>query len=121
MHNCYPNRPGHRGVDTSVAASDDLAPSLGKLQRIVLGAIDNAGSRGATGDEIAARLGWVVYQVRPRTAELRSLGKIVDSGQRRKGASGRWTIVWASPSDGPIMRRYISAVMPKSPLGDGAA
>ncbi len=31
--NVYPNAPGHRNVDTSVAAAEAVAPKLGRLQR----------------------------------------------------------------------------------------
>ena len=30
----YPDAPGHRNVETSIAAADDLAPKLGRLQRM---------------------------------------------------------------------------------------
>lgn len=42
----YPDAPGHRNVDTSVAAADDLAPKLARLQRMALAMIRGAGSDG---------------------------------------------------------------------------
>ena len=89
-----PTKPGHRGVDTSIAAAETLAPRLPSIQRQVIAVIKAAGATGATGDEVAAVLGWERFAVRPRTAELRKAGAICDSGQRRANASGRTAIVW---------------------------
>ena len=94
----YPHTAGHRGNrDTSIMASKDLQPHLGRLQATVFNVVAGAGHDGATCDNIADALGWIVFRVRPRTAELRALGKIVDSGKRRKGGSGRLAIVWCLP------------------------
>ena len=94
----YPFAPGHSSVDTSIAAADDLAPLLPALQRTVLHVIAVAGATGATGDEIAATLGWERWVVRPRTSELRNRGVLIDSGRRRiNAASGRNAIVWTLP------------------------
>src|SRR3546814_16920543 len=38
----YPDSPGHRNVETSIAAADSLAPKLGRLQRMAEGAIRDA-------------------------------------------------------------------------------
>lgn len=98
MDNFYPSTAGHRGNrDTSIMASKDLQPHLGRLQTAVFNVVADAGPNGATCDDIGSALGWIVFRVRPRTAELRALGKIVDSGKRRKGGSGRLAIVWCLP------------------------
>src|SRR3546814_1329271 len=44
----YPDAPGHRNVETSIAAADALAPKLGRLQRMAEGAIRDAGAHGLT-------------------------------------------------------------------------
>lgn len=90
----YPDAPGHRQVDTSIAGADALAPKLGRLQRTVLGPIREAGQTGLTGDEVALRLGVERWTIRPRTSELRRKGLIRDSGQRRPNCSGKAAIVW---------------------------
>lgn len=90
----YPHVAGHRGLGGSIEAAEVITPNLPHLQGAVLGALEQAGERGATGDEIAAALGWDKYRVRPRTAELRKLGRIMDSGLRRRSDAGIASIVW---------------------------
>ena len=90
----YPDAPGHRNVDTSIAAANALAPSLGRLQRMALEAIRNADAHGLTADELAERLDVSRWTIQPRTSELRRKGLIRDSGQRRPNATGKAAIVW---------------------------
>ncbi len=90
----YPDAPGHRNVDTSIAAADALAPKLGRLQRMAETAIRNAGLFGLTADELAARLEMDRYSIQPRTSELKRKGLIRDSGVRRPNATGKQAIVW---------------------------
>ena len=98
----YPDAPGHRGVDTSMAAADDLARKLGRLQRMAEAAIRDAGDSGLTADEVAARLKMDRWSVQPRTSELRRKGIIRDSGQRRRNITGKAAIVWiATPAGQP--------------------
>ena len=98
MDNLYPHTAGHRGNrDTSIMASKAMQPHLGRLQAAAFNVVADAGPDGATCDNIGSALGWIVFRVRPRTAELRALGKIVDSGKRRKGGSGRLAIAWCLP------------------------
>lgn len=96
----YPDSPGHREVDTSISAAEALAPKLGRLQRMALQAIHDAGPYGRTADELAAVLKLDRWTVQPRTSELRRKGLIHDSGQRRQNATGKRAIVWrATGSD----------------------
>lgn len=90
----YPDTPGHRGVDTSVAAAEDIGPNLGRLQKSVHAEIKAAGPAGLTTNEIAARLDIDRSSVQPRTSELKVRGMIADSGMRRLNASGKRAIVW---------------------------
>ena len=90
----YPDAPGHRHVDTSVAAADAIAPKLGRLQRMAETTIRNAGLSGLTADELASRLGMDRWSIQPRTTELKRKGLIRDSGQRRQNATGKQAIVW---------------------------
>lgn len=97
----YPETPGHRGVETSIEAGESIAPIVGTIRNQVLAVIGDARSKGATGDDIADALDLLVFQVRARTSELRADKRIVDSGQRRLGASGRRAIVWVLPEYAP--------------------
>jgi hypothetical protein len=90
----YPDSPGHRNVDTSIAAADALAPKLGRLQRMAENAIRDAGLCGLTADELAARLDMDRWSIQPRTSELKRKGHIRDSGQRRPNRTGKQAIVW---------------------------
>lgn len=92
----YPETPGHRGVETSIAASEALAPKLGRLQWMALTALKQAGWLGHTADELAERLGLDRYSIQPRTSELKRKGLIRDSGQRRRNGSGKLAIVWVA-------------------------
>ena len=90
----YPNAPGHRNVETSVAAALALSPKLGRLQRMAHETIREAGSAGLTADELAERLGIDRWSIQPRTSELRRMGLIRDSGRRRPNSTGKMAIVW---------------------------
>ena len=90
----YPDVPGHRNVDTSVAAAAALAPKLGRLQRMAQDEICDAGWLGLTADELAARLDMDRWSIQPRTTELKRKGLIRDSGQRRPNRTGKQAIVW---------------------------
>jgi hypothetical protein len=80
----------HRGVGTSIAAAAAFAPKLPTHQAAIEGAVGRAGPHGAISDEVAEELGegWNVHKVRFRMSELRNLGKVVDSGKRRKSKCG---------------------------------
>lgn len=99
----YPHAAGHRGIGGSVEAAEVMTPKLPGLQALVSEVIAGAGPLGATGDEIAAKLGWDKFRVRPRTAELRKLGRIMDSRKRRRSEAGIASIVWVLPQfAGPL-------------------
>lgn len=101
MHNqpsrdlfAYPDCPGSRGVDTSISAAGAIGPKVGHLQSIVLQAVRSGGSCGRTTNEIADQFRIDRGSVQPRTSELKLLGLIADSGQRRPNANGKKAIVW---------------------------
>lgn len=78
----YPFAPGHRGVDTSIAMADLIAPTLRQKQRMALTHIENA-PNGLNSWELAKAMGCRVNQIQPRTSELSRMGLIRDSGKRR--------------------------------------
>ncbi len=95
----YPHAPGHRGVDTSIAAAEAFAPKQKNHQFVVCAAVERAGAHGATSDEVADELGkgWDVHMVRSRMAELQNLKKVVDSGRRRESRCGILVKVFVLP------------------------
>lgn len=87
----YPQAPGFKRTDTSRQAAEDMKPNAATLRSKVLRALGNCP---LTADECAAVLRQPVLSIRPRLSELRELGRIEDSGKRRRNASGKNAIVW---------------------------
>ena len=109
----YPDAPGHRNVETSIAAADALAPKLGRLQRMAEDAIRDAGAHGLTADELAARLDMDRWSIQPRTSELQRKGLIRDSGQRQAECHRQ--------AGHCLDCRMIAAAMPKPHIAPGMA
>ena len=64
----YPDAPGHRNLETSVAAADALAPCLGRLQHMARKAIIHAGANGLTADAVS----YTQLDVYKRQASIRA-------------------------------------------------
>ena len=76
------------GPDTSHAAGDRVDTT--NLEALVYDTIAAFGKDGATSDEVRAELHWLPYSsVTARFSALKRKGYIEDTGERRKGASGR--------------------------------
>lgn len=84
---------GHRRIDTSEDAADDAAGGAPFYRLMVLQ--DLSMNDPSTADEVAARLNQSPLTIRPRVSELRTAGKIRDTGTRRRNASGKSAAVWA--------------------------
>lgn len=93
----FPFAPGYKGGSTSLAGAEAIAPSVPNHHALILKALEGFGANGAIGDTVADHLGWEKWRVRPRLAELRAMGKVVDSGMRRRSESGISVIVWVLP------------------------
>lgn len=94
----YPETPGYKGpAETGKEAAEAIAPMTGRYRLLALAAVAHAGSRGLTADELADALDVSRWTIQPRTSELRALGKIADSGQRRRNTTGKNAIVWTLP------------------------
>ncbi len=92
-----PERPPahHRApAGTSEVSARRIAPLVRQQRADVLAAIVRAGARGATDAEIETSTGLRAQSVSPRRGELRTLGLIVDSGERRATPRGRPAAVW---------------------------
>ncbi|WP_294390347.1 hypothetical protein [uncultured Sphingomonas sp.] len=90
----YPAAPGAQDRDTSRAAADAIAPKAQILRHMALDVLER--SNGLTADQVAARLGMSILSIRPRITELSRMGKVRDTGERRRNASGKNAIVWAA-------------------------
>jgi len=91
----YGGRPPYvRGSDTSEAAADSIETSSSTLRFKVLAFIKEAGTRGATDDEVEAALDMRHQTASARRRELVLSGHIRDSGNRRPTRSGRGATVW---------------------------
>jgi predicted Rossmann fold nucleotide-binding protein DprA/Smf involved in DNA uptake len=68
-----------------------VAHEAGNLRDRVLQALRQ---RPSTADELAGVLGETPFSIRPRVTELAKLGKILETDNRRRNASGRLATVW---------------------------
>ena len=87
----YPARPGWKARDTAKAAAEAIAPRAKSLRARVYDEIKRSPG---TPEEIAARLGAPVMNVRPRCSELAARNLIEDSDQRGAAMGGRRSIRW---------------------------
>lgn len=88
----YPLQPGFKDTDTSKAAAQAMKPTAATLRSQCLRCLAFGDY---TADEVALDfLRESVLSIRPRFSELKRLGKIEDTGQRRRNASGKSAIVW---------------------------
>jgi len=88
--------PFVKGSDTSEDAAKSMGASAGVLRAEVLRFLEDAGSDGATDEEIQIALSMNPSTERPRRGELVELGAVKDSGTRRPTTSGRQAGVWVA-------------------------
>jgi hypothetical protein len=84
--------PPHADADTSREAARAIEPEANRIRDEVAALIREAG--GLTIDELAVRRGTTPNAMSPRVRELVILGRIEDSGGRRRTRTGRRAIVW---------------------------
>ena len=90
--NRYPHTAGHRGVDTSIASAEAITPKVKCYREVVFESLADDGP--ATSWELAERLDIEFPVIQPRTSELKKLGRIEDSGERKPTRFGKKSIVW---------------------------
>ncbi len=84
----YPETPGSKGTDgTSQEAAAFIAPHVTGMRRKVLEAYADAGE--ATALEMVERTGMGRWSLQPRVSELRRMGMLESTGQRRRNPSGQ--------------------------------
>lgn len=89
----YPERPGFKERTTSRDAADKVASGT-EAARIQIHAIIALAPDGLTADQAAKIMNRPPLYVRPRVAELRKLGMLEMTGERRKNDSGLSANVW---------------------------
>lgn len=104
MNNHYPHIPGYRAgsPETSCLAAESVKDCARSIEAKALAVVSASGERGMTSDEIADALDMPNhYAARPRVSGLKGRKEIVDSGRRRRNASGRSAAVWVLPEFAP--------------------
>lgn len=97
----YPNSAGFTEPTTSRAAAEAINATLTERQMEVMDAMREAGERGLTADEAAAKIGRNVLAVRPRLTELGKHKRLIEkTGERRQNASGLLASVWRLRKEG---------------------
>ena len=91
----YPNYPGVKITGASQDAANGIAEHAETLRDRVDRLFDRCDPNGGlTADECAELLCSEIWSVRPRLSELRRMGRIVETDQRRKNKSGMTATVW---------------------------
>lgn len=85
---------GYSNETTSKAAAESLAEHADTQREKVLSAIEGAGKKGMTDDEVEQALGMRHQTASARRRGLVIDGLVVDSGRTRKTRSGRAATVW---------------------------
>lgn len=88
----YPDGPGSKGSDgTSQAAANAIVPNVAGLRFTALRALEYLGS--ATALECVAFTGVAREALQPRISELRKLGLVEPTGERKQNPSLKWAAV----------------------------
>lgn len=84
--------PGFKVSGPSQDAAANIAEHAQTLRDRVDALFDGGQER--TADECAERLGQDILSVRPRLSELKRLGRIAETDERRQNKSGMTATVW---------------------------
>lgn len=99
MSKVYPDVPGSKGGDsTSQEAADKITVSAPRLRRIAMQALHHLGA--ATVLEAVAFCGAAPEALQPRFSELRAMGLVEPTGERRRNPSGKWAAVLRLSDEG---------------------
>lgn len=96
----YPNTPGFaKGSDTSREAAEQLTDKP-KIWWSILNSIKSANSHGLTVDEVKPMIQWLMQRdfdrstVAARFTEMKELGYLEETDERRPTPRGRSATVW---------------------------
>ncbi len=88
MTDRYPRHPGSKGMDgTSQDAADAITPTVAHLRHLALITLARLGT--ATVLEAVAAAGVARESLQPRFSELRRMGLVRATGERRRNPSGK--------------------------------
>lgn len=88
MADSYPDTPGAKGPDgTSQDAAEAIAPCVSHLRHVAMRALDRLGE--ATVLEAVAIADVTRESLQPRFSELRAMGLVKPTGERRRNPSGK--------------------------------
>jgi hypothetical protein len=79
---------------TSHEAAKAITPSLNKVEQGIYDALCSFLPGGATSDQISEASGIIYRTVTPRLKPMCKKGFVVDSGEHKRGDSGRRQIIW---------------------------
>ena len=79
---------------TSHEAAEAITPLLNKVEQGIYDALCSFLPKGATSDEIVEASGIQYRTVTPRLKPMCKKGFVVDSGEHKRGDSGRRQIIW---------------------------
>ncbi|MDE2096837.1 MAG: hypothetical protein KGL39_06280 [Patescibacteria group bacterium] len=83
----YPEFPGYQNQDTSREAAAKIAPKAKTVRDKILAAIREAGEDGLTADQAGEKVGVDPFVSRPRCTELKAMGLIRRSLNKRRPSS----------------------------------
>tara|TARA_R110001592_G_scaffold85761_2_gene253310 strand:- start:2518 stop:2925 length:408 start_codon:yes stop_codon:yes gene_type:complete len=90
----YPYKAGHRGIRTSIVSAEDTDKRINRLHKQVLIELAKVFPKGLTGSEIADKTQRNLYNIRPRTTELKHQGLIIDTEKDKKNENGKPEIIY---------------------------
>jgi len=90
----YPYKAGHRGVRTSIVSAEDIDKRISRLHKQVIIELAKVFPKGLTGSEIADKTQRNLYNIRPRTTELKHQGLIIDTEKDKKNENGKPEIIY---------------------------
>ncbi|RNF34192.1 hypothetical protein [Paracoccus methylarcula] len=87
------SQTGWKGKPTSEEAAHHAALAAPRLRDAIIQVMKGVGQP-MTADEVAKAMRLSVLSIRPRISELAKAGRLIDTGERGRNASGRSAMRW---------------------------